>query len=1018
MERLYLDNFCKNLDKEGWEQLEPRRLDGVIILEIFKRKIKEINRELFEKYGEDEIFPKLISLLQNSSEENILNFLKYGATIIIKKWNSLIPVTINLIDYGNINNNQFNYIREQEFVYGKVTDRPDITLFINGIPIVVIEGKNPLKPTAEYQYIEALKQIMRYQKEIPNLFKFVQIGIGAGERNPYIPTFPRREIKTPNNYSFWKINREENIFHLLKKETLTNFIKYFIFFSENKKGEKIKIAARYMQYFATEKVIKRTREYLEKNEDKNKGLVWHWQGSGKTLTMFFIANQFLHVYQKRNPLVFLVIDRLDLQKQLETVVKSIKQKRFGKVEVIESIEKLRETIENIENEWGIRIVTIHKFQPKELDISSEVEKKEILFLIDEAHRSQYGDLAAAMRKIFKNSMFVGFTGTPIFKKEKNTFRYFAYPEKKEFYLDVYFIKQSQEDGFTLPISYRLIEEGRGIRILLTEEELRAIIQSYDTYGELTDKIIEGEIAKKIKSSLRKKITHSKIFLKNEKRIEKVVKYIEKNIEEDTENFKFKAMIVAVDREACVIYKEKMDKCFPEHFSEVVMSYQQNEESDKIHSFRSKILNRWNVYSTQEANKKIVEAFLKEEYPKVLIVTDMLLTGFDAPILKVMYLDKPMYYHTLLQAIARVNRVYPELDKRKGLIVDSVGLIKHIHATLHLYEVLADETNESIKEDLKNVFQSTKKDLDDLSNNINFLKEKLKERFSIDVEQLITFIKNNDDPVYIKDLKEKISYMALLYEKDEDVNEIIKLMKDTLKLYRSLGAEPEKLEYLWEIKIFSIIYYTFWKIVNKNKRKVVISKELWDSVVEWIHKSMIIDDIKTKFEKDIKVDSSSNKRIRLPVSQNRVADYFYSLRNETIYRLSNPLYKEIYLRLERLRESWMNRNINIEEFMKELGNIDNTLKRYKKIEEKTPWERITEFMKEYLKEKTDQSIDLKKVSDKLKEIFERKRFLDRDKKELNILIAKSLLGIRMDAKARIELENELMDMITAEIRRNL
>jgi len=279
-----------------------------------------------------------------------------------------------------------------------------------------------------------------------------------------------------------------------------------------------------------------------------------------------------------------------------------------------------------------------------------------------------------------------------------------------------------------------------------------------------------------------------------------------------------------------------------------------------------------------------------------------------------------------------------------------------------------------------------------------------------VEETINSIQNNDASFY-QNLMDRLSYMALMYEKDEETNKLVELLKETLKIYRSIGGEPEKIDYLWDIKALSLIYYNFWKKVKKSKK--IITKELWDSVVEWIHNSMIIEKIQKKFEKEIKPDKS----IKISM-HDRLSDYFYSLRNSIMDRLSNPLYREIYHRLEVLRESWRNRNINAEEFLKELKKIETTLDQYKKIEKKPYWKRISEFADVYIRENIHQEIDVSDIERKLKEIFERKRFLESDKKELNLIIAKLLLKVKISPKERVEIEKELMKMIINEVRRNL
>ena len=1016
LEKSYLDGFCKELEKLGWKKIPPQVLDNYLIKEIFERKIEEINKEIFDAYREDKekILNKLFLELQNADEVKMLDILRFGADIVIKKWNSLIPLNIKLIDYENIQNNEFNYTREQEVKYGNKMDRLDILLFVNGIPLVVIEGKSPIRKGFEDPYYEGLMQIMRYQKELKSLFKFVQFGVVAADKNLYLPTFPKEKIERPANYGSWKVNKKENIFDLLQRERILDVIRHFVFFTRDKKGERKKIIARYMQYFATKKAMERIEKYIENKENKNQGLIWHWQGSGKTYTMFFIAYQFLLKYNKRNPLVFFVIDRIELEKQLEDVFKAIEHRKFGQVKKIEKIEELDRIIKNAEKEWGLKITTIQKFQPKELDLKEKVDKKEVLFLIDEAHRSQYGDLAATMRKIFNKGMFIGFTGTPIFVNERNTFKHFAYPPE-DIYLDSYFIQDSEKDGFTLPIIFRVIEEKKekigGINILLSEEDIKAILEAYKESGETEidlERILEGDLARKIKRHLKSKIRQAKIILENEKRIEKVVEYIKENIEKDTENYTFKAMIVANSRKACVIYKKIMDRFFPKEFSEVVMSYLPNEKEDVVHSFKEEFLRKYKTKDWKDANEKVRENFLKKENPKVLIVTDMLLTGFDAPILKVMYLDKPMFYHRLLQATARVNRPYPKLDKKYGLVIDSVGLLSHIRKTLGIYKYLSEENPKKIKEDLKNVFKNSAEELEFLRKKIIYLKDKLKE-FGIDLTQIAKCLRENDLSFY-NEFKERISEIALSFEEKEDIRKIMKFVKEALEIYKSLGAEPRKLEYLWEIKALSLIYHEVWKILYSGRKK--ISSEIWDKLIEWIHKSTIVEDLEEKLEREIKTTKSIKPNI------NVTSRAFHEIKNAVIDKLHNPLYKEIYNRIEKLRRRWLERNISIEEFLKELEKEKKEVEKLENIEKKPGWEKIYKMSMEYLRKNVDKDLKMDELKDKLKEVFKRKRFLDTDEKEIKLIVAKNLLKCKIDYKKRHNIEKELINMIINEIRKEI
>lgn len=1028
-EKPFLDDFCSKLKAQGWEQINSQKdlLDYSILKDIFKRKIRQLNRGAFNDYNEERIFNEVLSKLSSGNDIMILGYIKHGVTILLTERKSQIPLHIKLIDYENKQNNIFNFIREQTFIQGTEEIRGDIVLFINGIPLVILEGKDPLKISNKKQYIKALEQLMRYQYQVKDVFKYIQIGIGVAEKSPYIGTFPKYELKEVPIYSFWKENKEENIYFLIEPYNLIHFLKYYIFFAKDKRGNKVKLIARYNQYWAAEKAIKRIVGYQEDKTDKNKGLIWHWQGSGKTYTMFFIANYYMTLYQKKNPLVFFVIDRVDLETQFDTVLNSIDNLVFGKIKVIDSIEKLDSTIKSIQQsdtEWGLKIVTIHKFNPEKLDLDISIEKKEVLFLIDEAHRTQYGDLASTMRKIFSKSMFFGFTGTPVFVNEKNTFKEFSYPAEKETFLDVYFMKDSQDDGFTLPFAYRVVEEGKaedGIKILLNEDELKALVENFTENYDQTESVFDKDaVAADIKSKLQKNINKIKIFLSNEKRIEKVVKYIAQILKEDTEDYKFKAMIVAVNRVSCVEYKKYFDKYFDsKEQCEVVMTYKHDETEQTIIDFRSKLFKQYDTKDWDAINKKTIEKFLKKPNPQVLIVTDMLLTGFDAPELKVMYLDKPIYYHRLLQAIARVNRPAP--DKEKGVIVDSVGLLSHINKTMSMYNSLAAE-NEEIKKDLiNNLLRNSKEEVGKLKKSLAKLKKLLiSDSFKdkdcdIDIDKTISQIK--DSSFRPEELKQKISNLSLVYEANKEIGDAIKEIKRILKVYRSLGAEPDKLDVLWEIKILLIIYYTFVRFTNKGRPS---TKAMWDALIDWIHQSTIVRDLLPKISTELNPRTMNKVELK---KKGEVGSYYHTLRNEIQNQLKNPLYVEILTKLEKIRGEWVTRNIGLSEFLDELKKLDSDKEKLDRISKKKFEDRIVTFVKQYFKKKFQVNINPETLIKEVSRFSKHKRVLDRDRQEINLIVAKMLIiGLPKDIRKKLTMkeirstEKEMTEFIISEIKK--
>ena len=1093
------------LEEAGWlngnELLkfkENELVENFYFPKFLEKKVKEINKELFLNLTpseEKDVLDFIHNELRNATEERILRYIKYG-----------IPVTINnetrivwLIDYSN-RKNTFFYLHEAKFRGSLENTKPDFTLFINGIPVVIIEAKSESIP---YSHSIALNQIRRYEVYSPELFRFVQFGVAYGDEKYYSPTLPNWEKRIKDLPAFnWGVEEYENgkkiskdnIFDLLIPGRLLEFLKYFIFFLKPKEGENRKLIARQNQYRATVKAISRIKEYMS-NLKKNRGLIWHWQGSGKTYTMFFIANYFLDLYYGTNPLVFFIVDREDLEDQHERMLKAVQDEKFKTLfEKVESIKRLGEIIKVAkESEMsaniiarGVYLTTIQKFQRKKENSESlneeneeatkelytlllrlgesylnhlknanyeeyfkhiqslkdldekacekyllelgGVRKKNILFLIDEAHRSQYG-LLSAMRKIsFPESIAFGFTGTPIFKNEKNTFLEFSYPDQGEYYLDVYFIEDSIRDRFTLPIVHHVVKEGEvkaeGVRIKLTEEEIAGFIKEYMKKKGRIEELLDAEISKK---EIEKHITKAKVILLNKKRIEKLAEYITERIEKDTENFKYKAMVVAVNRVGCVRYKRALDKYLIKKFgdkakswTEIVMTYSYNDTEPEIVEYREELINRRKNNDLKRINFEIQNDFLEKENPKILIVTDMLLTGFDAPILKVMYLDKPLYEHRLLQAIARVNRPY--LDKEFGLIVDSFGLMEHLVKTMAIYNLLAEE---EIRKDFEmNLMKSAEQKFVEFENKFRQLKEELKnlklneEGVGIDIEMVKTSFKKG---INKEQIETRISMIAMYLTEDKSFSaKIVRVINDIkalLKTYSALGAYPQRVVYVEDIEALAYIYYKLRRIMSGSRKKP--GKEFWNELLKYIHNRTVIEDFREVGKAQLSPESlealikdlTDEEEIRKKII-NEVADFYFNLRASLVKKQHDPVYRQILERLEKLRFEWITRAIGTKTFLARLKAIEEEWKEYeRKIYGKSETERILETLSHYIEQKTKIKVQLSNTKEVIKRILSNakiKMFTPEHKRKIKTEMLKDLFLARINEKQAKELVEELTE----------
>jgi type I restriction enzyme R subunit len=413
-----------------------------------------------------------------------------------------------------------------------------------------------------------------------------------------------------------------------------------------------------------------------------RGLVWHTQGSGKTYTMIKAAELLFKATEAQKPTILLMIDRNELEDQMLKNLAAVGMANVAHADSIAALNKLLN--ENGQDYRGIVVTMIHKFR----DMPAKLNKRKNIFvLIDEAHRTTGGDLGNFLMAGLPNASFIGFTGTPVDKTAygKGTFKTFGLEDDKG-YLHKYSIAESIEDGTTLPLYYNLAPNEMRVPHEIMEEEFLALAEGEGIADiEELNKILDRAV-------------NLKNFLKGKDRVKQVAQYVADHYRENVEPLGYKAFLVGVDREACALYKEALDAILPKEYSEIVYTGNNN---DPAH------LKKWHLEPTRE--KQIRKSFVKVgDWPKLLIVTEKLLTGFDAPILYAMYLDKPMRDHTLLQAIARVNRPYEnevqEMVKPHGFVLDFVGIFDKLEKALAFD---SDEVNAIVKDLglLKQLFKS-------------------------------------------------------------------------------------------------------------------------------------------------------------------------------------------------------------------------------------------------------------------------------------------------------------------------
>ena len=647
------------LNKTGWKYTPPEELKreySDVINEIdLANALVRINPAIEKNPAyADEVISKLRLIISGSQGEGItaanerfMSWLHNEQSLPIGKNGE--HVTVKIIDYDNPENNTF--IVTHQLMYplhskdgGK---RFDLVLYVNGIPLVVGECKTPTRLSVSW--VDGAIDIEDYEQSdsasffTPNAFVFAT----EGKQFRYGGIGMKSELWGP-----WNLNGIEDdgtlnsvsqsISSMFEKKMFLDLIKNYMLFANDDKYRRIKIVPRYQQVEGANAIVERVRAGKPK-----KGLIWHFQGSGKSLLMVFAAQKLRIDPDLKNPTVIVVVDRVELDSQISgTFAVSDIPNTYN----IDSIKDLSDVLAG--DMRKILITTIHKFK----DITPNLNQREnIVVMVDEAHRTQYGNLGIQMRTGLPNAFFFGLTGTPINKTAKNTFDLFGSDEDEGGYLSKYSFEDSIRDHATLPLSFEPVD----VRLHIDQE---AINEEFD---QMTEDLDDEE-----KEELKKKASKIKTLITAPDRLQEVCAHIANHFKTKVEPNGFKAMVVTYDRECCVLYYRELLKYFSKENLQIVMHT--SSKNDEFKQFRL----------SKDDERKVRERYKDPKDPlKILIVTSRLITGFDAKILQTMYLDKPLKEHTLLQAVCRTNRVYTP-EKSYGVIVDYLGLFERVGEALN------------------------------------------------------------------------------------------------------------------------------------------------------------------------------------------------------------------------------------------------------------------------------------------------------------------------------------------------
>lgn len=700
MSEIYLEDgfekiFIKFIEDLGYRYLPHQEIvrdsmKSPLASEILEDSLRRINPDI-----SDEAIKEAIHKIKNidagllvNRNETFFEYLQDGLEISIHDGEREKTERVYLIDYKDIDNNDF-IVTNQLTIIGKDTKRPDVLIFVNGLPLVVIELKSISSEIADVT--SAYRQIKNYQYDIEDLFVYNAFNIISDFTTTKLGTITAGEAwykewkSTDGSYESTKYADYKTLLEgVLDKNRFLDIIKNFIFFEHKDDGTN-KILAQYHQYFAVHKAVHSTLEAVMAGDGRG-GVFWHTQGSGKSLSMVFYAHSLIN--QLGHPTFVVLTDRNDLDTQLfGQFARASKFLRQNPVQA-ESRAHLKELLNNRESN-GIFFSTMQKFAESEEPLTC---REDVIVVADEAHRSQYGlreriskdgkvqsGMARLVRQSLPKATYIGFTGTPLSINDKDTQEIFGQ------YIDIYDMSQAVEDGATKPVYY----ENRVINLGLNEEILKKIDEKYD---DLSESASEYDIERS-----KRDLSKLEQIIGSDEAIDTLAKDILEHYETSRENLLTgKAMIVAYNRKIAVKIYKKILEIHPDWDEKVKVVVTPNNNDPE----------EWKeIIGNKSDKEELAKKFKDDNDPfKIAIVVDMWLTGFDVPSLSTMYVYKPMQGHNLMQAIARVNRVFK--DKEGGLVVDYIGIANALKKAMSDYTKADQEAidNANIRDSAYPLFQ--------------------------------------------------------------------------------------------------------------------------------------------------------------------------------------------------------------------------------------------------------------------------------------------------------------------------
>ncbi|HHM5927043.1 TPA: type I restriction endonuclease subunit R [Pseudomonas aeruginosa] len=845
----------------GWRRIAsaeiPRQHQDVLVESWVREALIRLNPEIAAQPDRaDEVLYKLRAIVLSvrsdgliRANEEMMAWIKSERSMPFGQNNEHVPV--RLVDFDNLDQNQYVITQQFTFRAGSAERRADLVLLVNGLPLVLIEAKTPTRSAVSW--VDGALQVHDdYEKHVPELFvcnvfsvategkeyRYGSLGLPIKDWGPWNLEDDGDALKHP--LKGLKLAAES----MLRPRVVLDILANFTLFATNKKKQRIKIICRYQQYEAANKIVERVLAGYPK-----KGLIWHFQGSGKSLLMVFAAQKLRLHPRLKNPTVLIVVDRVDLDTQITGTFTGAD---IPNLEKADSRDKLRQLL--AQDVRKIIITTIFKFGEADGVLN---DRGNIIALVDEAHRTQEGDLGRKMRDALPNAFLFGLTGTPINRFDRNTFYAFGAEEDDKGYLSRYGFEESIRDGATLKLHF----EPRLLELHIDKAAIDA------AFKEMT-----GGLSDLDRDNLGKTAAKMAVLVKTPERIRRVCEDIVQHFQSKVEPNGFKGQIVTFDRESCLLYKQELDKLLPPEASDIVMTVNANEPQYRAYA------------RTRDEEERLLDRFRDPNDPlKLIIVTSKLLTGFDAPILQAMYLDKPLRDHTLLQAICRVNRTYSE-QKTHGLIVDYLGIF--------------DDVAKALEFDDKSVTA--------VVSNIQELKDRLPEA----MQKCLAFFVGVDRTVE--------GYEGLIAAQqclpNNEVRDNFAVEYSLLnKLWEAISPDPILGEYEKDYKWLSQVYQSVQPSSGHGK---LIWHSLGAKTIELIHQNVHVDAVRDDLD-TLVLDADLLEAVLSNPDPKKAKEIEIKVARRLRKHLGNPKFKALSERLDALRDRFESGVLNSVEFLKQL-----------------------------------------------------------------------------------------------------